>query len=74
MTCLCCPICCLRFASGTAPAAACPVCDRPMQPTSARAAVGYRLFELTDPVPLSPTAAAMAVALSALRTSRLPQS
>ena len=74
MTRLCCPICCLRLAPGTAPEAACPMCDRPMQPTSARAAVGYKLFELTDPVPLSPTAAAMAAALSALRTPRLPPS
>lgn len=67
MTYLCCPICCLRLAHGTAPQTACPMCDRPLEQVSPRSALGYRLLEITDPVPLSPTAAAVAVALNALR-------
>lgn len=43
------------------------MCDGPLESTSARAAMGYQLFEITDPVPLSPTATAMAAALDALR-------
>lgn len=66
MTHLCCPICCLRLSRGTEPVSACPVCDRPLSPTSARAAIGYRLFEMHDPPPLSPAASAVAIALSAL--------
>lgn len=69
MTCLCCPICCIRLARGTAPQT-CPMCDRPMKPTSARAAVGYGLLQIDDPLPLSPAAAAMAVALRAWRPSQ----
>lgn len=62
---LCCPICCLRLPR-SAVMSTCPDCERPLEPTSARAALGYRLFEIVDPLPLSPTATAAAVALSAL--------
>ena len=67
MTSLCCPSCRLRLPRDTVAQEACPTCEGPLEPTSASAALGYRLFEITDPLPLSPTATAMAVALSALR-------
>jgi hypothetical protein len=35
--------------------------------TTAGGALGYRLFETADPAPLTPAAAAVAVALEALR-------
>jgi len=67
MSYLCCSSCCVRLARGESPAAACPSCGRPLELTSARAAVGCRLLEIVDAPPLSPTAAAVAVALEALR-------
>jgi hypothetical protein len=50
---LCCAICCLRLPRNASPWA-CPTCDRPLVRTNARPALGYRLFEITDPLPLSP--------------------
>jgi len=64
---LCCPSCNLRSAPTSAGSAACPDCDRPLELTTARAALGYQLVEIGDPPPLSPAAAAVAVALNALR-------
>lgn len=64
---LCCPFCCLRLPRGASTGGACPTCDRPLERTNAHAALGYRLFEITDPIPLSPMAAAVAVSLSELR-------
>lgn len=64
---LCCPFCCLRLRDDGAAVSACPTCDRALERTNAHAALGYRLFQLTDPLPLSPTAAAVAAALSAMR-------
>ena len=62
MTYLCCPFCCLRLPRG-ASASTCPTCERALEQTNAHAALGYRLFEITDPLPLSPTAAANVQAL-----------
>ena len=67
MTYLCCPFCLLRLPRGASTGPACPTCDRPLERASAHAALGYRLFEITDPIPLSPMAAAVAVSLSKLR-------
>jgi hypothetical protein len=64
---LCCPSCSLRVQSGASPDGACPSCGHPLELTTAAGALGYRLFEAVDPVPLSATAAAVAVALEALR-------
>lgn len=66
MTYLCCPLCRLRLPRGAATCRACPTCDRPLERVSADAALGYQLFEITDPIPLSPMAAAVAVSLSKL--------
>lgn len=67
MSYLCCSSCCVRLVPAESRAAACPSCGRPLELTSARAAVGYQLLEIVDAPPLSPTAAAVAVALDALR-------
>jgi hypothetical protein len=64
---LCCPSCSLRLPSGASPEAACPSCGHPLALTTAGGALGYRLFEPVEPAPLTPTAAAVAVALEALR-------
>lgn len=65
MTYLCCPFCSLRLPRASSGGPDCPSCDRPLVPTTARAALGYRLLEIGDPLPLSPIAAAIAVALTA---------
>jgi hypothetical protein len=67
MTYLCCPICQLRLPGDASLDAACPICDGALERTNASAALGYQLLEIGDPLPLSPIAAAAAVALSALR-------
>lgn len=64
---LCCPSCSLRVPSGASPDAACPSCGHPLELTTAGGALGYRLFETVGPAPLTPAAAAVAVALDALR-------
>jgi hypothetical protein len=64
---LCCSSCRVRLAPAELEDSTCPSCGRPLELTSARAAVGYRLLEIVDAPPLSPTAAAVAVALEALR-------
>jgi hypothetical protein len=63
---LCCPVCSLRLRPGSSGDSKCPSCSRLLELTSARAALGYRLVEIVDPLPLSPTAAAVAVALRSL--------
>jgi hypothetical protein len=65
---LCCPLCSLRLPASWG-GSACPTCSRPLELTSARAALGYRLLEIGDPLPLSPVAAAVAVALNSLGRS-----
>jgi hypothetical protein len=64
---LCCSSCCVRLAPAESGRSTCPSCGRPLTLTSARGAVGYRLLEIVDAPPLSPTAAAVAAALDALR-------
>jgi hypothetical protein len=64
---LCCPICCLRLPRHASAESVCPICDRPLEHASAHAALGYRLFEIMDPLPLSPTAAAVALNPNAVR-------
>jgi hypothetical protein len=63
---LCCPFCSLRVPSASPGGSACPSCSRSLELTTARDALGYRLVEIGDPLPLSPAAAAVAVALSSL--------
>lgn len=70
---LCCPICSLRVPSASLGDSACPNCDRPLELTTASAALGYRLVEIGDPLPLSPAAAAVAVALNALGPTMPPR-
>jgi hypothetical protein len=64
---LCCPSCSLRLPPAAAEALACPSCGGPLERTSARGALGYQLIEIFDPLPLSPSAAAVAMALESLR-------
>ena len=58
MTRACCPSCRMRFTSATAAyLEACPSCGQALQSVpSARAALGYRLFEFTDPLTELPVA------------------
>jgi hypothetical protein len=64
---LCCASCSIRVRRSPAAPSHCPSCDRPLVLKRAEEAFGYRLIEIVDPMPLSPTAAAVAVALSSLR-------
>jgi hypothetical protein len=63
MTRVCCPSCRLRFTG--APAASltsCPHCDEVLQPVvSAALTMGYRLYDVVDPLPAMPTAVAVAL-------------
>jgi hypothetical protein len=63
MTRACCPSCRLRFTSAaTVPLGACPECGQALQSVpSARAALGYRLFEFTEQLPELPMAAEAAL-------------
>jgi hypothetical protein len=65
MTQACCPSCRLRFSR--APAASIEVCPRCTQPVhwifSAQDALGYSLFDISDPSPELPAARAMALAV-----------
>ena len=58
MTRACCPSCRLRFTSAaTVSLSACPECGQALQSApSARAALGYRLFQFTEPLPELPMA------------------
>jgi hypothetical protein len=64
----CCPVCCLRLPAGASGKTGCPICERALEPVSARAALGYRLLEIADSPPLNPTADAVAVALTSAPT------
>jgi hypothetical protein len=64
MTHLCCPTCRLRFILATAYLDACPECGEPLQASSLRATVGFRLMGLEDvPHPL-PQAVAASIPVS----------
>ena len=67
MTYLCCSFCSLRIPAAFQGDSACPSCSGPLESTTARGALGYRLVEIGDPLPLSPAAAAVAVALNSFR-------
>jgi hypothetical protein len=66
MTRACCPSCRLRFTSASAASLeACPGCGQALQSIpSARAALGYRLFEFDEPLPELPIAAEAALPVS----------
>jgi hypothetical protein len=63
MTQACCPGCRLRFARNpAAPLETCPQCTQPVHwMMSAQDALGYRLFDISDPSPAVPAAVAMAL-------------
>jgi predicted nucleic acid-binding Zn-ribbon protein len=58
MTRACCPSCRLRFTSAaTVSLSACPDCGQALQSVpAAHAALGYRLFKFTEPLPELPIA------------------
>jgi hypothetical protein len=60
---LCCSFCSIRVLPTSVESLACPSCDRALELRTPAAALGYRLLEIEDPIPLSPTAAAAAIAL-----------
>lgn len=61
MTRVCCPSCRLRFTgASTASLVSCPECGQALRSVpSAHAALGYRLFEFTEPLPELPMAVEM---------------
>jgi hypothetical protein len=73
MTQACCPGCRLRFARN--PAAhleTCPQCTQPVHwIISAQDALGYRLFDISDPSPAVPAAIAMALPIAPAPPPRL---
>jgi hypothetical protein len=63
MTQACCPSCRLRFdRASAAHLEACPVCAQPLHRIAgAKDALGYPLFDVTDPRPATPAAGALAL-------------
>ena len=63
MTQACCPSCRLRFDRALAAhLEACPVCAQPLHRIAgAKDALGYPLFDVTDPRPATPVAGALAL-------------
>lgn len=63
MTQACCPNCRLRFDRASAVyLEVCPVCAQPLaRVASAMEALGYSLFDLTDPPPAMPVASSLAL-------------
>ena len=61
MTQACCPSCRLRFdRASAADLLACPLCAQPLRRiASAKDALGYPLFDITDPRPAVPVAGAV---------------
>jgi hypothetical protein len=64
MTQACCPSCRVRFSRASAAQFdACPHCALPLDRTAGPAdVIGYRLFDIADPVPALPAAVAQAIA------------
>jgi hypothetical protein len=70
---LCCAICCLRLPRNASPWA-CPTRERPLVRTNARAALGYRLFEITDSASVEPSESdGRAAGATAVRVARVPR-
>ena len=63
MTQACCPSCRLRFdRASAADLLACPLCAQPLRRiASAKDALGYPLFDITDPRPAMPVAGGLAL-------------
>jgi hypothetical protein len=63
MTQACCPSCRLRFSRASAAhIETCPRCTQPLHRiASARDALGYPLFDISDPLPAVPTAVGVAL-------------
>jgi hypothetical protein len=61
---LCCSSCCVRLPRPASGAVNCPECDGPLETRTAAEAFGYRVLDIGDPLPLAPTAVAVAVALN----------
>jgi len=70
MTRLCCPACGLRFILADAYLDACPECDEPLEASSLRDTVGFRLFGLEDVPPALPQAVAASISVPGLERTQ----